>query len=110
MTTGLERYTFNPEPDNLRRWAIELRVETIKILYNLHNRCQSKDLTPIKPSAVAIKHSIAADRVEAALAQRSAARAQRDWATADALRDQLVAFGVEIQDTGPGATRWRYVS
>jgi cysteinyl-tRNA synthetase len=39
------------------------------------------------------------------LEQRSAARAAKDFATADALRGQLKAAGVEIEDT-PQGPRW----
>jgi cysteinyl-tRNA synthetase len=43
--------------------------------------------------------------VEAELEQRQAARARRDFAAADAIRDRLVRAGVEIEDTAAGA-RW----
>jgi cysteinyl-tRNA synthetase len=43
--------------------------------------------------------------VTAELAERQAARARRDFATADAIRDRLTAAGVEIEDTAAGA-RW----
>ncbi len=43
--------------------------------------------------------------VEALLAERSAARADRRWADADRSRDALVAAGVEVHDT-PGGTTW----
>jgi cysteinyl-tRNA synthetase len=36
------------------------------------------------------------------LARRAAARAARDWATSDALRDELGALGVEVRDTPAG--------
>jgi cysteinyl-tRNA synthetase len=36
------------------------------------------------------------------LEQRAAARAERDFATSDALRDQLAAMGVEVRDTPEG--------
>ena len=36
------------------------------------------------------------------LERRDAARAERDWATADALRDELAAMGVEVSDTADG--------
>ena len=39
------------------------------------------------------------------LAARSAARAARDWATSDAIRDELTAAGITIEDTPTGA-RW----
>ncbi len=43
--------------------------------------------------------------VRLALEQRQAARARRDFATADALRDQLTALGVQVEDT-PQGPRW----
>ncbi|MEP6853197.1 MAG: cysteine--tRNA ligase [bacterium] len=43
--------------------------------------------------------------VEAVLAQRSAARERSDYAAADALRAELLAAGVEVEDTSSGA-RW----
>jgi cysteinyl-tRNA synthetase len=44
--------------------------------------------------------------VEGLIADRIRARAERDWATADRIRDELVAMGVQIQD-GAGGTQWR---
>jgi len=40
------------------------------------------------------------------LAARTAARARRDWAAADAVRDELTARNILIED-GPDGTRWR---
>jgi cysteinyl-tRNA synthetase len=40
-----------------------------------------------------------------ALEQRAAARARKDYAAADAIRDQLGALGVQVEDT-PQGTRW----
>ena len=36
------------------------------------------------------------------LQRRAAARAARDWAAADALRDELAALGVDVRDTASG--------
>lgn len=44
--------------------------------------------------------------VEDRLAARKAARERRDWAAADAARDELVARNIIIED-GPQGTRWR---
>ncbi|WP_369132589.1 cysteine--tRNA ligase [Modestobacter sp. I12A-02662] len=43
--------------------------------------------------------------VSLALEQRTAARARKDYAAADAIRDQLGALGVQVEDT-PQGTRW----
>lgn len=43
--------------------------------------------------------------VSLALEQRAAARARKDFAAADAIRDQIAALGVVIEDTAQG-TRW----
>ena len=43
--------------------------------------------------------------VEALLELRARARAARDWATADLVRDRLAAAGVEVRD-GPDGSTW----
>ena len=45
-------------------------------------------------------------RIDALLAERQQARSDKDWATADRIRDELTASGIEIIDT-PGGARWR---
>ncbi|MGO5139753.1 CysS/YqeB C-terminal domain-containing protein, partial [Streptococcus alactolyticus] len=43
--------------------------------------------------------------IEALIEKRQEARANRDFATADAIRDQLVAQGIKLLDTKDGV-RW----
>ena len=43
--------------------------------------------------------------VQGLLAERAAARQAKDWARADAIRDQIKAAGVEVEDT-PSGPKW----
>mgnify|MGYP001553047254 FL=1 len=47
-----------------------------------------------------------ADEIESLIEQRNTARAGKDWARADEIRDQLTAMGILLEDAG-GITRWR---
>jgi cysteinyl-tRNA synthetase len=55
---------------------------------------RSDDLTRVLDALVAL-----------ALEQRGAARARKDWAAADAVRDQLKQAGIAVEDT-PAGPRW----
>ncbi|NVN99899.1 MAG: cysteine--tRNA ligase [Geobacteraceae bacterium] len=50
--------------------------------------------------------SISTDEIEALVEQRSAARKARDFKLSDAIRDQLLAKGIELLDTATG-TEWK---
>lgn len=52
------------------------------------------------------RNDIDIDRVEALIRERIEARKAKDYARADALRDEAAALGVEIMDTPQGST-WR---
>jgi len=48
--------------------------------------------------------------IERKVAERAAARLAKDFARADAIRAELAAMGVELQDVpGGGATTWRVI-
>jgi len=52
------------------------------------------------------KLSSAVDRLVAGLLEeREAARAAKDWARADAIRDQIAAAGIAVEDT-PDGPKW----
>lgn len=49
-----------------------------------------------------------AEEIEALIARRTEAKKAKNWAEADAIRDQLKAMGVEIKDT-PNGVEWKRV-
>ncbi|MDF1566352.1 MAG: cysteine--tRNA ligase [Deltaproteobacteria bacterium] len=53
----------------------------------------------------AASSGIDAAKVEALIAERLEARANKDWGRADAIRDELKAMGVVLKD-GPNGTEW----
>ncbi|WP_228243449.1 cysteine--tRNA ligase [Porphyrobacter sp. GA68] len=57
----------------------------------------------IRPEAAQITEA----EIEAALARRREARAKKDFATSDAIRDELTAKGVEVMDGDPLAWEWK---
>ena len=50
---------------------------------------------------------ITEEEIEDALARRKAARAEKDFATSDAIRDELAAKGVEVMDGDPLGWEWK---
>ena len=57
----------------------------------------------VRPKAAAIGE----DEIEATLLRRKEARAAKDFATSDTLRDELIAAGVEVMDGDPLGWDWR---
>lgn len=57
----------------------------------------------IRPKSATITEA----EIETILAERKAARAEKDFARSDALRDQLIAQGVEVMDGDPLGWDWR---
>lgn len=68
--------------------AAKLFDELCDVLGILYNR-QSNDLDA---------------EIEELIAQRQEARANKDWATADKIRDDLKAKGIILKDTPQGVT------
>lgn len=48
------------------------------------------------------------NEIEQMIQQRQQARAQRDWATADRIRDELKTMGIVLEDT-PQGVRWKRI-
>ena len=80
-------------------------------LINEFDKVLSLDLTSAKPAqakAESADSEINAE-VEALIEQRTQARANKDWATADAIRDKLKEMNVVIKDTKDGI-EWHFES
>jgi len=60
---------------------------------------------PIFATAAVAGNSVLDGLIALALEQRAAARARKDFAAADAIRDQIAGLGVVLEDTAQG-TRW----
>jgi cysteinyl-tRNA synthetase len=50
---------------------------------------------------------ISAEQIEQLIDDRKTAKANKDWAQADSIRDQLKAQGVVLEDVAGGNTIWR---
>jgi cysteinyl-tRNA synthetase len=63
-------------------------------------------LADAKPETAAPIDAALAARIETLIAERSAAKKARDFARADAIRGELAAEGIALED-GPSGTSWR---
>jgi cysteinyl-tRNA synthetase len=79
-------------------------------LVALHDLLLGLRLLTLTPEDLALRPATATitdAEVEALLADRAEARKAKDFAAADALRDRLLAAGVQIKDV-PGGTDWEW--
>jgi cysteinyl-tRNA synthetase len=88
------------DPDERRRLASQLRADAgvLGLLQSDPDRWFTRD---------AGRDGLATE-VELLLTQRNEARANRDFQTADEIRDRLASMGIVIED-GADGTRWRSV-
>jgi cysteinyl-tRNA synthetase len=78
--------------------------ERLKTSANLLGLLQQ---TRSEHQAIALSEAkIDAAEINAIVAERAQARATRDWAESDRLRDRLAALGVAIKDNKDGTTSW----
>jgi len=78
-------------------------IEAMDAVLGLQLLTLSRQDLRVRPKAATID----ADAIEATLARRRDARAAKDFAASDALRDELIAAGVEVMDGDPLGWDWR---
>jgi len=78
-------------------------VESMDAVLGLGLFDLTREALRIRPKSAAITE----DEIEAALEQRKAARAEKDFAKSDAIRDELMAKGVEVMDGDPLGWEWK---
>jgi cysteinyl-tRNA synthetase len=78
-------------------------IEAMDAVLGLDLFSLSREDLRIRPKAA----QIAEADIEDALARRKAARAEKDFATSDAIRDELAAAGVEVMDGDPLGWEWK---
>jgi cysteinyl-tRNA synthetase len=76
---------------------------TDKRLLDLFERFDERANLRVQPKNA----QISATEIEAALTSRKEARANKDFAASDAIRDDLIAKGVEVMDGDPLGWDWR---
>ena len=88
--------------------AIEDRAEVARAAAEIRGALSILGCDPFDPTfsqQSSTNPEVLGGLVELALEQRAAARLRKDFAAADAIRDQIAALGVVIEDTAAG-TRW----
>jgi len=78
-------------------------IEHIDAVLGLNLPTLTRDDLRIRPQSAIITKP----EIEAALARRKQARADKDFATSDTLRDELAAKGVEVMDGDPLGWDWK---
>jgi cysteinyl-tRNA synthetase len=78
-------------------------IETMDTVLGLNIMALNRQDLRIRP----ISATITEDEIETALAARKEARAAKDFARSDAIRDDLIAKGVEVMDGDPLGWDWK---
>ncbi|MCT2558344.1 cysteine--tRNA ligase [Tsuneonella sp. YG55] len=78
-------------------------VEAMDAVLGLRVLDLTREELRLRPASVSITEA----EIEAALARRKTARAEKDFAASDAIRDELVAKGVEVMDGDPLGWDWK---
>lgn len=97
--TVFERAVAARPTDDASITRIEAMAEVLGLSISTLTRADLR----VRPATAALTEA----EIEAALAERRAARAAKDFATSDAIRDRLTAAGVEVMDGDPIGWDWK---
>ncbi len=86
--------------DTIQKIAV---VESFDSVLGLNLLTLTRQDLRIRPVTATITEA----KIEAALTERKTARAEKDFAKSDAIRDDLIAKGVEVMDGDPLGWDWR---
>ncbi len=102
-----------PEAVTSVEWALSLKAETpveklsaiakMDAVLGLNLLTLTREDLRIRPATATISEA----EIEVALTERKAARAAKDFATSDRIRDDLIAKGVDVMDGDPLGWDWR---
>ncbi len=82
-------------------------LESMSNVLGILQRDSQEALSSLQERAMALA-GLSAEEIEKQIQERSRARKEKDFARADAIREELRSKGVELMD-GPGGTTWKVV-
>lgn len=107
VSAGVPKFTRAVKSDEAAKQgicnAIIDAIEEMDAVLGLNLFELTRETLRIRP----VSAEITADEIEDALARRKAARAEKDFAASDAIRDELTAKGVEVMDGDPLGWDWK---
>jgi cysteinyl-tRNA synthetase len=104
LEEGIGRANREIDGRRLDRAALAALVSGARRLLGILGRDPRERADEVR-DRLALKRRIDRAAVEARVAERAGARARKDFARSDAIRDELKAIGVEVRD-GTGTTTW----
>ena len=87
-------------------FALQEKIRHVGEIFGLLNLPPAETLAAIKLLQLKF-YDVSVEDIEASIAKRLEARANKDWAAADGIRNELMEKGIELRDT-PEGTDWTF--